>query len=188
MILCIDNYDSFSYNLVQLLGQRDEKVIVLRNDACTCEDVRRLLPNHIVLSPGPGRPKEAGICEKLVQEFLGEIPILGVCLGHQAICEALGGSIVHAKELFHGKQSVIEADESCPVFAGLPHRFPVARYHSLAVEEETLPRELAVTARTADGEVMAVAHRRYPVYGMQFHPESVLTPEGGRMIENFLRL
>ena len=173
MILLIDNYDSFSYNLYQLVGS-------------ICPDIRAMAPSHLLLSPGPGRPDQAGICEEAVRRLAGEIPILGICLGHQAICEALGGRIIYASRLMHGKQSQVALDESCPLFQGLPGEIPAARYHSLAVAEDSLPDCLKAVARTQDGEVMAVAHRDCPVYGLQFHPESILTPDGGTILKNFL--
>lgn len=189
MILLIDNYDSFSYNLVQLVGTvSEEEIQVVRNDEKTVEEIAAMKPSHIILSPGPGRPSEAGVCEEVVKSLGGKIPILGVCLGHQGICEALGGEVGYAKELMHGKQSVAKLDTGSPLFAGLSEEEPVARYHSLAVRRETLPKELTVIAGTADGEVMAVAHKTMPLYGLQFHPESVLTPGGRKMMENFLAL
>lgn len=188
MILLIDNYDSFSYNLYQVVGSIRPDIRVARNDQITLDEIRKMNPDRIILSPGPKTPSEAGICEDVVKEFAGKIPILGVCLGHQAICEAFGAKIVHAKRLMHGKQSVCTLAEKIPIFAGLPGKIKVARYHSLAVDEKTLPPELKVIARADDdGEVMAVCHEKYPVYGLQFHPESILTPEGKRIIQNFLK-
>lgn len=186
MILLIDNYDSFSYNLYQLIGAIDPDIRVVRNDELTAEDIRRLAPSRLILSPGPGRPADAGACEQAVLELAGEIPILGVCLGHQAICEAFGGTVTYARQLMHGKQSRVRLDAACPIFRGLPETVTVGRYHSLAAAEESLPACLAVTARTEDGEVMAVMHREHPVYGLQFHPESILTPEGAVILKNFL--
>ena len=186
MILLIDNYDSFSYNLYQLIGGINPDIRVIRNDEMTADEIRRLAPSHLILSPGPGRPAEAGICEAAAVELAGEIPILGVCLGHQAICEAFGGVVSYAKRLMHGKQSQIALDKDCPLFANLPETIPAARYHSLAAPEEKLPDCLKVTARTQDGEVMAVMHRDHPVYGLQFHPESILTPDGAIILRNFL--
>ena len=186
MTLIIDNYDSFSYNLYQLIGSINPEVRVARNDELTVEEIQALSPARIVLSPGPGRPEHAGVCVELVRAFAGSIPILGVCLGHQAICAAYGATITYAKELMHGKQSVLEVSEDCPLFAGLPATMPAARYHSLAVVEDTLPGELLVTARTDGGEVMAVQHRQHAVYGLQFHPESILTPDGKTILENFI--
>ncbi len=188
MILLIDNYDSFSYNLYQLCGSIDPNIRVVRNDAVTVRDVAALAPKHIILSPGPGRPENAGICVELVRALGSRVPILGVCLGHQAITVAYGGKVSYAKTLMHGKQSVATLSLSCPLFSGCPERAPVARYHSLAAQEKTLPETLSVTARADDGEIMGIAHTRYPVYGVQFHPESVLTPIGRTVIQNFLTL
>ena len=186
MILLIDNYDSFSYNLYQLVGSILPDIRVIRNDALTVEEIGQLEPDAIILSPGPGRPEDAGVCEAVVTELGQSIPILGVCLGHQAICQAFGATVTYAQELMHGKQSVALLDGACPLFRGCPERVPVARYHSLAAAAETIPPCLRVTARTEGGEVMAVAHEAYPVYGVQFHPESIMTPDGKRMLENFL--
>lgn len=188
MIVLIDNYDSFSYNLYQLLGQFDNHIVVVRNDEKTVEEIEALHPSHIVVSPGPGRPADAGICEKAICYFAGKVPILGVCLGHQAICEVFGGTITYAKELMHGKQSVAKLQTASPIFKGLPEEVDVGRYHSLAAEPSSIPDELEVIAQTADGEIMAVAHEKYPVYGLQFHPESILTPQGPIMIQNFLQI
>lgn len=186
MILLIDNYDSFSYNLYQLIGAIDPDIRVVRNDELTVDEVAALAPEAIVLSPGPGRPEDAGICEAVVRELGATTPILGVCLGHQAIVQAYGGMVGYARQLMHGKVSPCEAEPDSMLFAGLPTEFPVGRYHSLAAEADTLPPALHVTARTADGEVMAVEHETHPVFGMQFHPESIMTPDGGAMISNFL--
>ena len=186
MILLIDNYDSFSYNLYQLIGSINPDIRVIRNDEMTVEEIRRLAPSHLILSPGPGRPADAGICEAAAVELAGAFPILGVCLGHQAICEAFGGKVGYAKRLMHGKQSQIALDPDCPLFAGLPESIPAARYHSLAAPEDQLPECLKVAARTEDGEVMAVMHREHPLYGLQFHPESILTPDGATILRNFL--
>lgn len=186
MIVLIDNYDSFSYNLYQLIGALEPDIRVIRNDALTVAEIEALKPQAIVISPGPGRPADAGRCIEVIQTLGGRIPILGVCLGHQAICEAYGASISYAKKLMHGKQSDVRLDPSCPLFSGLPEVVPVARYHSLAALEATMPDCLKITARTEDGEIMAVAHREFPVYGMQFHPESILTPDGEKMLKNFL--
>ena len=185
MTLLIDNYDSFSYNLYQLVGALGPPVRVIRNDEMTIEEIRALHPDRIILSPGPGRPEDAGITMAAVQ--LGqEVPLLGVCLGHQAICAAFGGTVTYARRLMHGKQSRVTFDRSCPLFRGLPEQGLVARYHSLAVAADTLPPELEATARTEDGEIMAVQHRQYPIYGVQFHPESIMTPEGKTMLKNFI--
>ena len=186
MILLIDNYDSFSYNLYQLIGEIDPDIRVVRNDELTIDEIRALQPARIVLSPGPGRPEQAGNIIEVVKTLGQEIPILGVCLGHQAICQAFGGTVSYAKELMHGKQSVIQTDRDSILFKGLKRQIPAARYHSLAVSQ--LPPELKITARTSDGEVMAVEHKKYPVFGVQFHPESVLTPDGEQIIHNFLEV
>ncbi len=188
MVLLIDNYDSFSYNLVQLAGSLAGDIQVVRNDELTVEDIRNRKPSHLILSPGPGYPKDAGICVEAARSPGRAFPILGVCLGHQAICEAFGGTIGHARELMHGKKSRIHLDTGCPLFAGLPETIEGARYHSLALLPETLPEELIVTARAEDGEIMGVKHRDYPVYGVQFHPESILTPQGAEILKNFLAL
>ncbi len=187
MILLIDNYDSFSYNLYQLIGSIDPGIKVIRNDELTIPEIEKLDISHIVLSPGPGRPADAGICEKVIEHFAGKIPILGVCLGHQAICEAYGAQISYAKELMHGKQSQLSVEKDCKLFKGLPETMKAARYHSLAAVEDTMPEELLITARTEDGEIMGVKHRDFEVYGVQFHPESILTPNGETILRNFLK-
>ncbi|SES75896.1 anthranilate synthase component 2 [Pseudobutyrivibrio sp. C4] len=186
MILLIDNYDSFSYNLFQLVGEIEPDIKVCRNDEIRISDIEKLNPSHIIISPGPGKPSEAGICEEIVTYFAGKIPILGVCLGHQAICEAFGANVTYAKELMHGKQSRVQVDNSCKLFKGLPDTVDVARYHSLAADKDSLPEMLKAVAITKDGEIMAVAHKEYEVYGLQFHPESILTSNGKNMIENFI--
>lgn len=186
MILLIDNYDSFSYNLFQLVGEIEPDIKVCRNDEIRISDIEKLNPSHIIISPGPGKPSEAGICEEIVNYFAGKIPILGVCLGHQAICEAFGANVTYAKELMHGKQSKVQVDNSCKLFKGLPDTVDVARYHSLAADKDSLPEMLKAVAITKDGEIMAVAHKEYEVYGLQFHPESILTSNGKNMIENFI--
>lgn len=188
MIYLIDNYDSFSYNLYQLIGEVDPAIEVLRNDALSVEDLEAKNPEAVILSPGPGRPADAGICEEVVLKLSGKVPILGVCLGHQAICEAFGGTVGYAKELMHGKSSLVKVDAQSPLFNGLPTEVWVARYHSLAADEESLPECLRVISRADDGEVMAVQHAEFPTYGVQFHPESILTPDGRTMIENFLAI
>lgn len=199
MILLIDNYDSFSYNLVQLIGSileekepeksgRPEEIKVIRNDEMTVEDISELKPSHIILSPGPGRPIDAGICEEVVTNLKGRFPILGVCLGHQGICEAFGGVVTYASSLMHGKQSIVKVDTLSPLFKGLEEEVTVGRYHSLAAEQASLPAELHVIARASDGDIMAVKHKDYEIYGVQFHPESVLTPNGRIMMENFLNI
>lgn len=187
MILLIDNYDSFSYNLYQMVGEIDPDIRVVRNDAMTVEEIRTLAPSHIILSPGPGRPEDAGIIIDAVRQLGKDIPILGVCLGHQAICAAFGATITYARQLMHGKQSVTSFSADCRLFRNCPEKAPVARYHSLAADPATMPEELAVTATTDDGEIMAVAHRTYPIYGVQFHPESIMTPDGRTMLENFIK-
>lgn len=187
MILLIDNYDSFSYNLYQLIGEIDPDIRVIRNDEMTVEEIEAMKPARIILSPGPGRPEDAGMIMEAVKTLGEKIPILGVCLGHQAICAAFGAAVTYAKELMHGKQSQIRFDTDSPLFRGCPQTAPAARYHSLAVDADTLPDCLRVTARTVDGEVMAVEHRDYPIFGVQFHPESIMTPDGKTMIRNFIK-
>lgn len=187
MILLIDSYDSFSYNLYQLIGELQPDIQVIRNDALTVEQIRSLQPDHIIISPGPGRPEDAGVIIEVVKKLGKEIPVLGVCLGHQAICAAYGASISYAKVLMHGKQSNVRFDCTCPLFIGCPEHAPVARYHSLAADALTLPDCLKPTAMTADGEVMAVQHKEYPIFGVQFHPESIMTPDGKTMINNFIK-
>ena len=188
MILLIDNYDSFSYNLVQLAGSINPDIKVIRNDAMTVEEIRAQMPSHIILSPGPGYPKDAGICEEVVEKLQGEIPILGVCLGHQAICETYGCTIAHAKQLMHGKKSRIHIDTTSPILKGLGTEMDAARYHSLVAVRETIPDTLMVIGEDKNGEVMAVQHKTCPVYGLQFHPESILTPQGRTILENFLSI
>lgn len=188
MILLIDNYDSFSYNLYQLIGQINENIKVIRNDELTPDEILKLSPTHIIISPGPGKPRDAGICENLILKAAGRIPILGVCLGHQAICEAFGAEITYAKQLMHGKKSLIKFDSKAAIFRGLKEDLEVARYHSLAAANDGFPRELRVTARTYDGEIMAVEHEKFPIFGLQFHPESILTRNGEKMMKNFLEI
>jgi anthranilate synthase component 2 len=187
MILLIDNYDSFSYNLFQLAGSINPDIRVIRNDELSADGIARLAPSHIILSPGPGKPSDSGVCEDVVRVFAGKIPLLGVCLGHQAICEAMGATVTYAKHLMHGKPSDIALDGSCAIFRGLPPHITGARYHSLAVLEETINGTggLTVTARSDDGEVMGVEIAGKKVYGVQFHPESILTPKGRKILENF---
>ncbi|MBQ7944583.1 MAG: aminodeoxychorismate/anthranilate synthase component II [Lachnospiraceae bacterium] len=187
MILLIDNYDSFSYNLYQLIGEINPDIKVIRNDEMTIEEIRALKPERIILSPGPGRPEDAGVIVEAARTLGKEIPTLGVCLGHQAICQAFGATVTYAKELMHGKQSKVTLDEESLLFRGCPKTAPVARYHSLAADKDTIPDELQITAVTEDGEVMAIQHKEYPIYGVQFHPESIMTPDGKTMIRNFLR-
>lgn len=185
MVLLIDNYDSFTYNLYQYMGTFGHDIEVVRNNKITMEEIRALQPERIVLSPGPGRPSDAGICVDVVKEFLTETPILGICLGHQCIGEALGATVSYARELCHGKQSeIVHKGES--IFRGIDTPVKIARYHSLAVKEESLPDCLKVLARTEDGEIMAMRHKKYPVVGLQFHPESIYTEHGKRMIDNFV--
>lgn len=204
MILLIDNYDSFSYNLVQLVGgikrrqyekglseegrECDYGIKVVRNDAVTIREIENWKPECIILSPGPGRPSDAGICEDLIRGYSKPVRILGVCLGHQAIFEAYGGRVTYAKKLMHGKQSEITFDKKEPVFDNIPDSVKVARYHSLSGDRNTLPGCLKIIAQTADGEIMAVKHKEKEIYGFQFHPESVLTESGTVMLENFIGL
>lgn len=185
MILLIDNYDSFTYNLYQYMGIFDRDIQVVRNDKITVDEIKKRSPEKIVLSPGPRSPEDAGICVDVVRKFYDKIPILGICLGHQSIGAAFGAEIVHAKSLMHGKQSLI-THSGRGIFRGIPNPVRVARYHSLAVDEKTLSPDFEILARTEDGEIMAMEHRRYPVVGIQFHPESVFTEHGKKMIENFL--
>ena len=192
MLLMIDNYDSFTYNLVQYFGELGEEVRVARNDEITLEEIAALKPDHLVLSPGPCSPAEAGICVSAIQAFIGKLPILGVCLGHQSIGAALGGRIVRAQRQMHGKASTLTTDGE-GVYQGLPREFSVIRYHSLVIEQETCPSELIVTSRSEDGEIMGVRHRDFvgtktPLEGVQFHPESILSEHGHAMLRNFLDL
>jgi len=188
MILLIDNYDSFSYNLVQLAGSINPDIRVIRNDECTVEEVKQMNPSHLIISPGPGYPRDAGICEAVIDRMKGLVPILGICLGHQAICEVFGASIVPAKELKHGKQSNIHIANGSRIFKGLPPIITAARYHSLIAQRTSLPDQLLVIAEDEHGEVMGVKHRDYEIYGLQFHPESILTPQGAIIIDNFLQI
>ncbi len=187
MILLIDNYDSFSYNVYQLTASVNPDIKVIRNDEMTVEEIEALAPSHVILSPGPGKPKDAGICEKVIRHFAGKVPILGICLGHQAICEVFGARITYAGQLMHGKQSVVSLDTNSTLFKGMERKTTVARYHSLAAAADSMPDCLNITALAADGEIMAVEHREFPIYGVQFHPESVLTPDGYQMMENFFQ-
>ena len=187
MILLIDNYDSFSYNLYQLIGAIEPDIRVIRNDEMTVDEIRQLNPDRIILSPGPGRPENAGIIIDVVKELGKEFPILGVCLGHQAICAAFGANITYAKKLMHGKQSKVTFDTSSRLFRGLEKNGLAARYHSLAADGDTMPDCLKVTAVTDDGEIMAVQHQKYNIFGVQFHPESIMTPDGKKMLENFIK-
>ena len=187
MLLILDNYDSFTYNLVQYFGELGCEPVVRRNDAISVDEIAKLKPTHICISPGPGRPAEAGISEEVVRRFASSVPLLGVCLGHQCIAEVFGGQVVQAERLMHGKTSEIHHDGS-GVFAGLPNPFSATRYHSLIVAPETLPAELAVSAKTAEGEIMGLQHREFPLHGVQFHPESILTALGKKLLANFLAL
>ncbi len=184
-VLMIDNYDSFTYNLVQALLMLGAEVSVRSNDKITLDEARELAPSHIVISPGPGRPEDAGVSLEMVMSFSSEVPLLGVCLGHQAVAVAFGGSVGSALSLMHGKSSPIYHDRKT-IYEGLPNPFPAGRYHSLAVYEDRLPDVLAISAYTSDGEIMGVRHRTLPVEGVQFHPESLLTPAGDRLLRNFL--
>ncbi|MCE5172380.1 aminodeoxychorismate/anthranilate synthase component II [Paenibacillus profundus] len=187
MILVVDNYDSFTYNLVQYLGELGEEVQVFRNDEIDIEGIEQLKPDHLLLSPGPCTPNEAGITLDVIEHFKGRLPILGVCLGHQAIGQAFGGKVIRAERLMHGKTSPIQ-HEGQSVFAGLPNPFTATRYHSLIVERESLPDCLEITAETAEGEIMGLRHKAYPIEGVQFHPESIITDHGHQMLRNFLNV
>jgi len=187
MILVLDNYDSFTYNLVQYLGEMGQKVEVRRNDQVTVAEVERMKPERIVISPGPCTPQEAGISIELIQKMAGKRPVLGVCLGHQALGAAFGGKVIRAEQLMHGKTSAIEHDGRT-IFGGIPSPLTATRYHSLIVSEKGLPRELEISARTRDGVIMGLRHRKFPVEGVQFHPESVLTEHGKEILKNFLNL
>lgn len=185
MILMIDNYDSFTYNLVQYVGELGQELQVRRNDKITLEEIEQLAPDYLMISPGPCTPNEAGISMEAIRHFAGKIPILGVCLGHQSIGQVFGGKVLRAERLMHGKTSEVFHDGKT-IFLGIPSPFTAARYHSLIVEEATLPPELEVTARTAEGEIMALRHREYPIEGVQFHPESIITQHGKKLLQNFL--
>ena len=187
MILLIDNYDSFSYNLYQMVGSIDPDIKVIRNDEMTVEQIEALNPSRIILSPGPGRPENAGVVPEVIDKLKGKFPILGVCLGHQAISMVFGATVTYAPRLMHGKQSEVKIDTEDKLFKGLPERIKVARYHSLIADPSTIPDELKVTAVTDEGEIMAVTHKKYPIYGLQFHPESILTPEGKTILNNFIK-
>ena len=186
MIVLIDNYDSFSYNVYQLIGSVAPDIKVVRNDEYSVKEIEEMKPEALILSPGPGRPVDAGICIEAIRYFAGKLPILGICLGHQAICEAFGGEVSYAKELMHGKKKTIYTFGKSSLFEELGDSFQVARYHSLAAVREKLPDVLRVTAEAEDGEIMAVEHTEYPIFGVQFHPESVMTPDGKVMVENFM--
>ncbi len=185
MILIIDNYDSFTYNLVQYLGEMNVELNVVRNDKISIDEIRKLHPEGIVISPGPCTPKEAGVSVPLIKEFYKEIPILGVCLGHQSIGEAFGGDVVKAPSVVHGKTSEV-LHEGKGIFNSIPNRFLATRYHSLVIEPKTMPAELEVTAKTEDGVVMGVQHKQYPIFGVQFHPESIATQHGKILLRNFV--
>ena len=187
MILMIDNYDSFTFNIVQYLAQMGEDVRVYRNDKITLAEIKKLKPAAIFLSPGPRTPREAGITVEVVRSFYQSVPLLGICLGHQSIGFAFGGEIVRAEKIMHGKTSMIKNDGKT-IFTGLPNPFSAGRYHSLIVKRDTLPSCLEISAETAEGEIMGLRHKQYPVEGIQFHPESVLTPQGKRIIRNFLKI
>ena len=187
MILIIDNYDSFTYNLVQYFGELGADLKIHRNDVLSIKDIARMRPEKIVISPGPGRPESAGISVDIIRAFAGKIPILGVCLGHQCIGHAFGGKIVRAKKLMHGKTSMIRHDNK-EIFKGITNPFEATRYHSLVMERKSTPKCLEVTAKTSDGEIMGVRHKDFPLWGVQFHPESILTTEGKQILNNFLKL
>lgn len=188
MTLLIDNYDSFSYNLYQLIGEINPDIQVIRNSEKSVSEIEQMKPDVIILSPGPGKPENAGVCEEVVKKLGGKIPILGVCLGHQAICEASGAKVSYAKELMHGKQSLVKIDTESQIFKGLPEEVKVGRYHSLAVLKETLPDNLKVIGKADDGEIMAVADEKNRIYGLQFHPESIMTVQGREMLKNFIEI
>ncbi len=188
MTLLIDNFDSFSYNLYQYIGELDPDITVIRNNEINIDKIVSQGTERIIISPGPGRPEDAGDIIKVIRELGGKIPILGVCLGHQAICMAYGGVVGYAKRMMHGKQSLVKVDTDCALFAGCDEHIQVARYHSLAAEADTLPKELRVVAQTDDGEIMAVMHEDKHVYGVQFHPESIMTPCGKKILKNFMAI
>jgi anthranilate synthase/aminodeoxychorismate synthase-like glutamine amidotransferase len=187
MILVIDNYDSFTYNLVQYLGEMNQKVKVYRNDKITVDEIKKLQPDYIVISPGPGSPKDAGISNKVIKEFAGKIPMLGVCLGHQCVGEVFGAKIVRAKNIMHGKTSEIYHNKK-GLFKGIKNPFSATRYHSLIIKNNTIPASLKVIAKTKNNEIMALKHKKYPLWGVQFHPESILTDYGRKILKNFLSL
>lgn len=188
MILFIDNYDSFTYNLVQIAGNITPDIKVVRNDMVTVSEVEKMQPSHIIISPGPGYPKNAGISEEIITRLKDKAVILGVCLGHQGICEAMGGNIIPAKKLIHGKQTPVKINTESKIFKGLDEVIPVARYHSLIVEKQTIPDGLEIIAEDFEGEIMAVKIKGSEVYGLQFHPESILTPNGEAIMRNFLSI
>lgn len=188
MILIIDNYDSFTYNLYQFVGEINTDIMVVRNDKITLEEIKALAPSHLIVSPGPKYPKDAGISMETIRYFTGKIPILGVCLGNQAIGEVFGGKVVRASTILHGKTSEIRIDTSCPLFKDLSRCITVGRYHSLIVERSSLTESLIIIAEDDQGEIMGLRHKEYPTFGVQFHPESILTPEGKKIIKNFLEV
>lgn len=185
MILLIDNFDSFSYNLYQLIGSLNPDIKVVRN-TIAIDEIEALSPKALIISPGPGKPKDAGICIEAIKYFAPKMPILGICLGHQSMVEAFGGVVTYADTIMHGKTSTINVDTACPIFKGLSERFDVARYHSLVADKKTFPDVLKITAQTDDGVIMALKHKQYDTYGLQFHPESILTPLGKDLAKNFL--
>jgi anthranilate synthase component 2 len=188
MILLIDNYDSFSYNLYQMIGELNPDINVIRNDELSLSEIKRLSPEFIVISPGPGRPNDAGLSVDIIKNFYKKIPILGICLGHQSIYEAFGGEIIYSKRLVHGKPSNIEIDNENILFNNLENEISVGRYHSLSVNKENIPDDISIIAKSKDDdEIMAICHKKYPVYGLQFHPESILTPNGDNIVKNFFR-
>jgi len=187
VILMIDNYDSFTYNLYQLIGSTESNISVIRNDECTIKDIECLKPRLIVISPGPGKPSEAGICIDMIRYFSGKVAMFGVCLGHQAICEAFGGVVSYAKCIMHGKTSLLNIDNSARMFKDFPSSINVARYHSLSAQQKDFPSSLRIVARDEDNEIMALEHKTYPIFGVQFHPESVMTPLGESIIANILK-
>ena len=186
MILMIDNYDSFTYNLYQFIGEINPDIKVYRNDKITLAEIEKLNPSHLIISPGPKYPKDAGISLEAIRYFSGKMPILGVCLGHQSIGEAFGSKIVKAKKILHGKTSEIYIKEECPIFKGFDGKFIAGRYHSLIIDKTSLGKDLSITAVDADGEIMGIAHKEHPTYGLQFHPESILTQDGKKLSQNFL--
>ena len=188
MIVLIDNYDSFTYNLYQMIGHFNSEIKVFRNDQVTVEDIEKLHPTHLIISPGPKYPKDAGISIEAIRFFNGKIPILGVCLGHQSIAEAFGSRVIPARQILHGKTSEITVDEQCPLFQGLEKKLVVGRYHSLIVEKKSLVEDLKIIASDEEGAIMALSHKKAPTFGLQFHPESILTPQGRMIIKNFLEV
>lgn len=187
MILLIDNYDSFAYNLYQLIGEMTKEIQVIRNDEYSIEQIKQFKVQAIILSPGPGRPENAGICQEVIAQLGQSIPILGVCLGHQAICQVFGATISYAPQLMHGKASLIQIESQHPLFAGIQAPMKVARYHSLIAQKDSIPNSLKIIAQTNEKEMMAVSHAYYPIFGVQFHPESILTPDGRRLLANFIQ-